>query len=68
MATTSTVLAKISGKTLGSTCRRMMWPSPEPMARARSMNCDSRIFRTSARTRRAVVGQLVMPMMMMMIP
>ena len=65
MATTSTRLAKISGITLGSTCLLMMWPFLEPMALARSMKLSSRTRKTSERTTRAVPGQLVMPMMMM---
>ena len=67
MATTSTMLAKISGNTLGRTCLRMMCQLLEPMARARSMNCSSRTRSASERTTRAVPGQLVMPMMMMII-
>ena len=67
MATTSTRLAKISGITLGSTCLLMMCPLLEPMARARSMNCSSRTRSVSERTTRAVPGQLVMPMMRMII-
>ena len=62
MATTRMVLAKISGKTLGRMCFCMMCQLLEPMARPRSMNCSSRTRRASARTTRAVPGQLVMPM------
>ena len=62
-ATTRMVLAKISGKTLGRTCLFMMCMSREPMALARSMKGSSRTRSASARTTRAVPGQLVTPMM-----
>ena len=67
MATTSTRLAKMSGITLGSTCLVMMCRLLEPIALARSMKLSSRTRSTSERTTRAVPGQLVMPMMRMII-
>ena len=67
MATTSTRLAKMSGITLGSTCLVMMWPFLEPIALARSMKLSSRTRSVSERMTRAVPGQLVMPMMRMII-
>src|SRR3954465_2378187 len=65
-ATTSTVLAKMSGTTLGSTCRLTRCQLPAPSARARSTYGRSRTVSVCDRMIRAVPGQDVTPMTMMM--
>ena len=50
--------------TLGRMWRRMMWPPPAPMTRARSTNARSLSDSVCARMIRAVDDQLVMPMTM----
>ena len=59
MATTSTVLAKMSGKTLGRMWRRMVCVFVEPMALARSTNCSLRSLSVSARSRSSAVQPLL---------
>ncbi len=65
--TTRTALAIISGRTSGTMCRRMMWLSDAPMARARDTNFRSRTVSDWDRTRRAVVVQPRMPMTKMIV-
>ncbi|CAM5667407.1 hypothetical protein SBADM41S_10303 [Streptomyces badius] len=58
---TSVVCASTSGMTLGRTWRDMMCPCPPPSARERSMYGRDSTDSVWARTRRAVVGQVVTP-------
>ena len=57
-----TAWATIRLTTFGKMCRRMMWPEPLPMTRARSTNMRSRIESVCERMIRAVVAHDVMPM------
>ncbi len=57
----SVVWASTNGITLGSTCRLMTCQCPPPSARARSMYGRVSTASVCARTRRAVVGQVVTP-------
>ncbi len=59
---TRTVLASMSGMTCGTMCRRRMWKSEAPTARARATNARSRTVSVWARTMRAVVVQPRAPM------
>lgn len=61
---TIVVWASTSGMTFGSTCRVMTWLWLPPSARARSMYGRASTERVWARTRRAVVGQVVTPIAM----
>ena len=61
-----TAWATIRFTTFGKMCRRMMWPCPAPMTRARSTNMRERIDSVCDRMIRAVVAQDVMPMTMTM--
>ena len=59
-----TALATMRLMTFGRMCRRMMWPVPLPMTRARSTNIRSLSDSVCDRMIRAVDAQLVMPMTM----
>lgn len=64
----SVVCARMSGITLGSTCRDMMCQCPPPSALARSMYGRDSTASVCARTRRAVVGQVVTPIASTIVP
>ena len=68
MAMISTVLAKISGSTLGRICLRRTHGVRAPSARDRSTNVRSLVDSTWLRMIRDVPAQPVIPMTMMMIP
>ena len=57
----SAIMATTGGRVLGRISRNMRWRSPAPRARALCTKASSFRASTSARTMRAICGQVVRP-------